>query len=112
MSERRTPDPENLLNSEKPAVVDIDDGPNVFVASAKVRENGWLWLKQWDGETFKIPPHRIRAVHRIRKEPYGESERDGVKKRRVSDADWRQRAMDIADAGASNGPAEAVSADD
>ncbi|PYZ02648.1 hypothetical protein C8039_03025 [Halogeometricum sp. wsp3] len=25
-------------------------------------------LKQWDGQTFKLPPHRVNAVQRIRKE--------------------------------------------
>jgi len=113
MSLADNPDPENLTNADRPAVVDVEDGRNVFVASAKVRDNGWLWLKQWDGQTFKLPPQRVQAVQRIQKERYGEADSEGFKPQRIADEGWRRRAMEMnADAANADEHAQAVLGDD
>jgi len=113
MSLADNPDPENLTNADKPAVVDVDGSGNVYVVSAKVRENGWLWLKQWDGQTLKLPPHRVNAVQRIRKERYGEAGSSGMKPQRIEDEDWRRRAREMTAKTADvDGAGEAVVADD
>ncbi|WP_262175010.1 hypothetical protein [Haloarcula laminariae] len=106
---RPGPDPENLTDADKPAVIDVDGDGDVYVASAKVRENGWLWLKQWDGRTFKLPPHRIRAIQRIRTERHGEPDKMGMKPQRVADEEWRERAREMT---ADTEATEAVVADD
>jgi len=113
MSLADTPNPADLTNVDKPAVVDVDGQGNVYVASAKVRDNGWLWLKQWDGQTFKLPPHRVNAVQRIRKERYGEADNSGMKPQRIADEDWRRRAQEMtAEVADVDGAAESVVADD
>jgi len=102
----KTPDPENL-GSASPSVVHLDD-KQVYVADARVRDNGWLWFKQWDGSTAKVPPHRVQTVQRIRTERC-EPERDGgVGKVRVVREDWRERAHDI---GTEAGPTPVVADD-
>jgi len=111
MTVDRTPDPENLYNSDRPAVVDVDGAGNVFVVAAKVRDNGWLWLKQWDGQTLKLPPHRVQAIQYIKTERYGEADKEGIKAKRVADRDWRRRAKEMSDETADEA-AEAVVADD
>jgi len=113
MSLADTPDPENLTNADKPAVVDVDGAGNVYVVSAKVRDNGWLWLKQWDGHTLKLPPHRVNAVQRIRKERYGAADDSGMKAQRIADEDWRRRAREMtAETPDADGAGEAVVGDD
>ncbi|GGK63420.1 hypothetical protein [Haloarcula sebkhae] len=113
MSLADNPDPENLTNVDKPAVVDVDGAGNVYVASAKVRDNGWLWLKQWDGQTFKLPPHRVNAVQRIRKERYGVADDRGMKPQRIADKNWRRRAREMtAETADADGAGEAVVGDD
>jgi len=113
MTVDRTPDPENLYNSDRPAVVDVEDDGNVYVVAAKVHENGWLWLKQWDGQALKLPPHRVQAIQYIKTESYGEADKMGHKPKRIADEDWRRRAKEMADETAdADGAAEAVVGDD
>ncbi|KAA9399690.1 hypothetical protein [Haloarcula sp. CBA1129] len=92
----RDPDPANLRQNERPAVVDVTEQGQVYVATAKVQDTGWLWLKYWDGGQAKIPPHRVRAVEYLETEVYGEPDANGFQDKRVSDADWRQRAQAMA----------------
>jgi D-alanyl-D-alanine carboxypeptidase len=113
MTVERTPDPENLRQNERPAVVDVTEQGQVYVATAKVQDSGWLWLKYWDGGQAKIPPRRVRAVQYLDTEVYGEPDSSGFKQKRVTDEDWRRRAKgmrhETADA---DGAAEAVVGDD
>ncbi|GGM26941.1 hypothetical protein [Haloarcula argentinensis] len=113
MSLADDPDPENLTAANKPAVVDVDGAGNVYVAAAKVHDNGWLWLKQWDGQTLKLPPHRVQAIQYIQTERYGERDADGFMPERIADEDWRRRAREMtAETADADGIGEAVVADD
>ncbi|WP_144901394.1 hypothetical protein [Halobellus captivus] len=84
-------DPENLIN-ERPSLVDVDGQGALYVADARVRENGWLWIKEWDGRTAKLPPHRLLAVRRVATESADETNAFGGDKKRVASAKWREEA--------------------
>ncbi|WP_277539947.1 hypothetical protein [Haloarcula laminariae] len=62
------PDPENLRQSESPAMVEVVDQGGVFAADATVQDNGWLRVKHWDGSVVYLPPRRVDAFRRIRVE--------------------------------------------
>lgn len=89
----RKPDPENLIN-DRPALVDIDGQGPVFVASARARDNGWLWVREWDGRTAKVPPHRVEVVRYLETGYYGENRDDGSKPKRLASEKWRAEAKD------------------
>ncbi|MDS0280646.1 hypothetical protein [Haloarcula onubensis] len=90
----RPPDPEDLRQQERPAVVDVTEQGQVYVATAKVQDSGWLWLKYWGGGQAKIPPRRVRAVQYLETETYGEPDSSGFKSKRVAHENWRERAKD------------------
>jgi hypothetical protein len=84
-------DPEDLIN-ERPAVVEVTKQGTVYVADARVRDSGWLRVKEWDGQRAMVPPHRVVAVRRVETEHYGERDTDGRRSIRVADEKWRQEA--------------------
>ena len=90
-------DPENLIN-ERPSLVDVDGQGTVYVADARVRENGWLWIREWDGRTAKLPPHRVLAVRRVETERHGVPDAKGRKSKRVASEKWREEAKQSPDA--------------
>ena len=87
------PDPENLIN-DRPALVEIDGQDPVFVASARTRDNGWLWVREWDGRAAKVPPHRVEVVRYLEIERYGEPDKHGAKPKRLASEKWRAEAKD------------------
>ena len=86
-------DPENV-SGRKPALVDVVDQGNVYVANAKTKDNGWVFIEEWNGAMAELPPHRVRQIRRIHTEYYGESGEFGSKPKRVADEAWRDRARD------------------
>ncbi|MBX0322455.1 hypothetical protein EGH21_05360 [Halomicroarcula sp. F13] len=61
----RDPDPENLRQSEHPAMVEVVGQGGVFAADATLKDNGWLRVKHWDSSVVYLPPRRVDAVKRI-----------------------------------------------
>ncbi|WP_225334926.1 hypothetical protein [Halomicrobium urmianum] len=101
-------DPETV-GDRRPSVVEIEDQGPVYVADARVRDNGWLWMKEWSGRTTKVPPRRVLAIKRVETERYDGGEGDRyLKCKRVADPAWRERAKQIPES--SGG--DAVVADD
>ena len=89
------PDP-TALYSNRPAIVDVDGQGAVFVAHASTLDNGWLRIREWNGTTAKIPPHRVKQVRYLKTEFHGEPRDDGTKPKRIADRKWRDRAQDWA----------------
>ena len=88
------PNPNNLRQCERPAVVDTTDDQTVYVALASVTDSGWLRVREWDGTTKKLPPQRVYAVQYLETETHGERRDDGSKAKRVADRRWRHRAQE------------------
>ncbi|MDG5778944.1 hypothetical protein QA599_21130 [Haloarculaceae archaeon H-GB1-1] len=109
---RPAPDPADLRRTESPSLVKVTDQGTVYVAATKVRDNGWLWLKYWDGGRAILPPHRVLAVHRVETEQHGEMDSQGHRDRRVADEDWRERAREMQNEAETTEAAKAVVADD
>lgn len=86
------PNPELLKGHERPALVDIDGQGAIFVSHASTCDNGWLRVREWNGTTTKIPPHRVQQVRYLETEFYGDPRSDGSKPKRIADPDWRERA--------------------
>lgn len=84
-------DPENLIN-ERPALVEVTEQGTVYVADARVRDNGWLRVREWDGQVAYVPPHRVMTVRRVETERYGATNANGMKSKRVADEKWREEA--------------------
>ena len=84
-------DPENLIH-ETPSLVEVKDQGTVYVADARVTDSGWLRIKEWDGQTAKVPPHRVLTVWRVETEYYGEPDSSGMKPKRVASEKWREEA--------------------
>jgi len=104
----RKPDPERL-GDDRPAVVELTDQGAVFVADADTRSNGWLAIRQWDGERIKLPPHCVHVVRYI--ETVRVEADDGeIPTRKIAELDWMQEAQTIT-GGASEGQ-QTVIADD
>jgi len=100
-------DPEDLIK-ERPALVEVTEQGAVYVADARVRDNGWLRVKEWDGRVAKVPPHRVVTVRYVETEHYGERRSDGSRPKRIAEEKWRQEAKQDPD----EISAQAVSADD
>jgi hypothetical protein len=81
----REPDPTDLLDHERPALVEVRYQGTMFVADASTRENGWVRLRQWDGSHIKLPPHRVLAVQYLETERYGDRDDMGVRSKRLTD---------------------------
>lgn len=54
-------DPRHLPRSWSPATIHVEDG-STFVADARIRDHGWLYVKTWSGERRHYPPHAIERV--------------------------------------------------
>ena len=90
----REPDPEKLRRSERPAILHHEGQGAVFVADASTLDSGWLRVKEWSGDTVKIPPQRVRGVRHLETEYYGEQRSDGSKPKRIAEERWREEAKD------------------
>ncbi|MFC7131641.1 MULTISPECIES: hypothetical protein [Salinibaculum] len=86
-------DPERL-GSRKPALVDVVNQGPVYVADARVRESGWVYVREWNGTSANLPPQRVKQIRRIHTERYGERDGTGMRPKRVADEDWRERARE------------------
>ena len=89
----KEPDPADLLDHERPALVEVRDQGTMFVADASTRENGWIRLRQWYGSHLKLPPHRVLAVQYLETERYGERDKHGRKSKRLADEEWLAKAQ-------------------
>jgi hypothetical protein len=88
------PDPE-CLGHNRPAFAYLDDQGAVFVADAKTLDNGWLRVREWRGQSVKLPPHRVQGVRYLDTERYGDRrEHSKSKPKRIADTDWRERAVE------------------
>lgn len=101
-------DPDNLIN-ERPALVEVTQQGTVYVADARVRDSGWLRVKEWDGQRAMVPPHRVETVRRVETERHGERDAQGMRPKRVADEKWREEAKQDPD---EIGGGEPVVADD
>lgn len=104
----RDPDPERL-GDDRPAVVELEGQGAVFVANADTRKNGWLAIRQWDGERVKLPPHRVHVVRYIETVRV-QADDDEIPPRKIAEPDWMQEAQDIV--GETSGGQQKVIADD
>ncbi len=86
------PDP-TALCSNRPAIVDIDSQGTVFVAHASTLDNGWLRVREWDGTSVKLPPHRVLQVRYLETERHGEKRDDHTRPKRIADRSWRETAL-------------------
>jgi hypothetical protein len=89
------PDP-NALYNNLPAIVDVESQGPVFVAHATTLDNGWLRVREWNGTSAKLPPHRVKQVRYLETERHGEARSDGMKPKRLADRKWRERAREWA----------------
>jgi hypothetical protein len=62
---RDTPHPRFLPNNYRPSVIHYVDGDEAFVANARIADEGYLSVVQWDGQRSLVPPHRLAEVQRI-----------------------------------------------
>jgi len=91
-------DPE-MVAAYTPAFVISSDASERFVADYSVLDSGWIRVRDWDGETWKYPPHKVGAIRHVRKERYGESDRSGFKPERLADEELREKAREKGGAG-------------
>lgn len=89
----RKPDPTALISC-RPAIVEVDGQGAVFVADASTKKNGWLRVREWNGTSAKLPPHRVQQVRYLETERYGEQRDDGSKPKRIANRKWRERALE------------------
>lgn len=87
--QRNEPDPENLPRQWRPSLVEVTDQGAVFVAHAKIRDDGWLAIREWSGTEVKLPPHRVLVVKRLDTEPVDQEMGSAL---RVADEEWREKA--------------------
>jgi len=90
-----SPDPTALMTTERPALVDLEGQGAVFVANASTSDNGWLRIKEWNGTSAKLPPHRVNAVRYLETEHYGERRKDGSRPKQLASEEWREEADKI-----------------
>ena len=90
----RKPDPTNLISSSSPALVAVDGQGAVFVADASTKSNGWLRVREWNGTSTKLPPHRVQQVRYLETEYHGDRRDDGSKPKRLADSEWRETARE------------------
>ena len=65
-------DPTDLPPSHRPAVIQLVDGRERYVAHQRVTEQGWLWCVDWDGTCRKVPPQRIAHVETVETQMKGD----------------------------------------
>ena len=87
------PDPTALISS-RPAIVEVDGQGPVFVADASTKSNGWLRVREWNGTSAKLPPHRVKQVRYLEIEHYGDRRKDGSRPKRLASRKWRERALE------------------
>ena len=104
----KAPDPTNLRRHERPALVDVSGQGPVFVADASTKDNGWLRVKEWNGTSAKLPPHRVRAVRYLETEYYGNARDDGSKPKRLAAERWRAEAAEIIEEIQGDDPTDAI----
>nr|WP_306060248.1 hypothetical protein [Natronococcus sp. AD5] len=54
-------DPQNLTIEQKPALVETRDSL-VYVADVKLRDSGWLYYREWCGDSGYLPPHQVSRI--------------------------------------------------
>jgi len=100
-------DPRHLSNSASPAYVYLDDGER-YVYSHTVRDSGWLWVKDWQGQSTLYPPHRVERIERVAVERTREGNKSTLA---IVDDEARREARRLAQPAVEDGDQEAIADD-
>jgi hypothetical protein len=97
-TKHRSVDPLNL-GSRTPAIVLSSNVGEHFCADYKILSSGWVRVVDWDGETWKYPPHKIGAIRGVKTERYGERDSQGFRPKRLADEELIEEAREKGGAG-------------
>jgi len=87
-------DPERLPRDYRPAIVQLLDGTELFVAHQRLQDCGWLWLLGWQGTRRRIPPQRIKHVESVQTDRQETDDQRALKT--ITDPDLVEQAREAA----------------